>query len=165
MHEEWRIKDPYQRRKAWSRLKSKWGRWRVWVRSVWERIERVFVERDRWELKKNHVLTIYRQIHNSMDQQVSIIKNSQMKLSRGIHSKVISMDRAAIETNSQKPRWIEIAIIAIEKGSSRGSIDSLAIERYWEAVEIAQKQIFKEEKNTDMNAIKHATQPKIQTTF
>ena len=110
MHEEWRIKDPYQRRKAWSRLKSKWGRWRVWVRSVWERIERVFVERDRWELKKNHVLTIYRQIHSSMDQQVSIIKNSQMKLSRGIHSKVISMDRAAIENLSsiQKlPRWIE----------------------------------------------------------
>ena len=28
-----------------------------------------------------------------------------------------------------------------------------------------QKQFFKEEKNTDMNAIKHATQPKIQSAF
>ena len=56
-------------------------------------------------------------------------------------------------------------ITAIEKGSSRGSTNSLAVERYREAVEISQKQFFKEEKNTDMNAIKHATQPKIQTTF
>ena len=47
----------------------------------------------------------------------------------------------------------------------KGSIDSLAVERYREAVEIAQKHFFKEEKNTDMNAIKHAIQPKIQTTF
>ena len=40
-----------------------------------------------------------------------------------------------------------------------------SVERYQEAVEIAQKQFFKEEKNTDMNAIKYTTQPKIQTTF
>ena len=117
------------------------------------------------------------------------------KLSRGVHNKVISTDREtiehlssiqklprwienlssiyqvyrnffdgskicweAIEPNSQKPRWIEIAITTIKKRSSRGSIDSLA-------VEIAQKQFFKEEKNTDMNSIKHVTQPKIQTSF
>ena len=43
-------------------------------------------------------------------------------------------------------------ITTIEKGSSKGSIDSLA-------VEIAEKLFFKEEKNIDMNAIKHATQP------
>ena len=47
------------------------------------------------------------------------------------------MDREAIETNSQKPRWIENAITAIKKGSSRGSIDSLAVERCLVAVEIA----------------------------
>ena len=45
--------------------------------------------------------------------------------------------RAAIEIESQESRWIEIAITAIEKRSSRGSIDSLAVERYQEAVEIA----------------------------
>ena len=73
--------------------------------------------------------------------------------------------RAPIEPDSQKPRWIEIAITAIEKRSSRGLIDSLAIERCWEAVEIAQKQFFKKKKYTNMNAIKHATQPKIQITF
>ena len=47
--------------------------------------------------------------------------------------------RKAIETNSQKPQWIEIAITAIEKGSSRGSIYSLAIEGCLATVKIAQK--------------------------
>ena len=50
-------------------------------------------------------------------------------------------------------------ITVIEKGSLKGSIDSLAIERYREAVKIAQKQFFKEEKNTYMNAIKHTKDP------
>ena len=45
--------------------------------------------------------------------------------------------REAIKTNSQKLRWIKIAITTIEKRSLKGSIDSLAIERYQEAVEIA----------------------------
>ena len=45
--------------------------------------------------------------------------------------------REAIEIESQESRWIEITIIAIEKGRSKGSIDSLAVERYREAVEIA----------------------------
>ena len=47
------------------------------------------------------------------------------------------MDREAIETNSQKPRSIKIAITTIKKGNSRGSIDSLAVERYQKVVEIA----------------------------
>ena len=81
------------------------------------------------------------------------------------HIKTFSIDREFIETNSQNLRWIKIAITSVEKGRSRGSIDSLAIEGYREAVEIAQKQFFKEEKNTNLNTIKHATQPKIQTTF
>ena len=49
-------------------------------------------------------------------------------------------------------------ITVIKKRSLRGSIDSLAVEKCREAVKIAQKQFFKEEKNTNMNAIKHATQ-------
>ena len=39
-------------------------------------------------------------------------------------------------------RWIEITITTIEKRCSRGSTDSLAVERYREAVEIAQKMFF-----------------------
>ena len=38
------------------------------------------------------------------------------------------MDQEAVETNSQKSRWIKIVITTIEKGSSIGSTDSLAIE-------------------------------------
>ena len=54
--------------------------------------------------------------------------------------------REAIETNSQKARWNEIAIIAIDKGSSKGSTNSLVVERCREVVEIAQKQFFKKRK-------------------
>ena len=75
------------------------------------------------------------------------------------------MDLEAIETNSQKLRWIDIALTAVEKGRSRGLIDSLTVERYREAVEMLKNNFFKKKKNTDMNAIKHATQPKIQTTY
>ena len=113
MREEWRIKDPYQRRKAWSRPKSKWGRWKGWVRSVWERNERVSIERDRWEMKKI-ALTLYIDKYTArwIDRcrEVSRIKNSQMELSRGVHSKVTLMDREAIKhlLSIQKlPRWIE----------------------------------------------------------
>ena len=92
-----------------------------------------------------------------MDRQVSRgVKNKNStdiaieKLSRGVHSKRTSMDREAIEhketslmdqeaieTKSRKPRWIEIAITTIKKRSSKGLIDSLAVESYREAVEIA----------------------------
>ena len=55
----------------------------------------------------------------------------------------------------QKALWIEIALTSVKTRRKRVSMDSLAVERYREAVEIAQKQFFKEEKDTDMNAIKH----------
>ena len=45
------------------------------------------------------------------------------------------MDQEAIKTNSQKLCWIKIAITAVEKGRSRGSIDSPAVERYGEVIE------------------------------
>ena len=44
--------------------------------------------------------------------------------------------RATIKIESQESRWNEIVITAIEKGSSKGSIDSLAVERYQEAIKI-----------------------------
>ena len=53
------------------------------------------------------------------------------------HIETFLMDWEAIKTNSQKLQWIEIAITVIEKGRSRGSIDSLAGERYQEAITIA----------------------------
>ena len=129
------------------------------------------------KIEKNRAKAIYRKSQFSMDREVSRFKSYQMELLRGIHSKVTLMDREAIEhlSNIQRlPRWIkkllrsyrdkfsktsidQNCITTIEKGRSKGSIDSLAVERYRETVKIAQKQFFKEEKNTDMNAIKHAT--------
>ena len=64
----------------------------------------------------------------------------------------------ANETTSKKLQWIKIAITAVKKGRSRGSIDGLPVERCQEVVKIAQKQFFKEEKNTDMNAIMQLNQ-------
>ena len=69
--------------------------------------------------------------------------------------------QVAIETNSQKPQWIEITITDIKKRSLRGLMDSLVAERCRDC----SKQFFQRRENIDMNAIKHATQPKIQTTF
>ena len=45
--------------------------------------------------------------------------------------------QVAIEIESQESRWIEIAITVNKKGSSKGLIDSLTIERCQEAVKIA----------------------------
>ena len=59
------------------------------------------------------------------------------------HIETSSMDREAIEFES---RWIKIAITAIEKRSSKGSIDSLAVEGCLVAVKIAQKQFLKKRK-------------------
>ena len=56
--------------------------------------------------------------------------------------------REAIETNSRKLWWIEDALRPIEK-----------------SIEFDEKQFFKEKKNTKMNAIKQATQPKFQKTL
>ena len=47
------------------------------------------------------------------------------------------MDRESVEQKSQNPRWIENVITVIEKRRSRGSIDSLVVKRYREAVKIA----------------------------
>ena len=68
------------------------------------------------------------------------------------------MDREAIETNSQKPRWIKIAITAIKKGNSRGSIDSLAVEMYRKAVKHEENEFFKKGKTQRDECNKQATQ-------
>ena len=49
----------------------------------------------------------------------------------------LSSCQVAIEIESQESRWIEIAITVNKKGSSKGLIDSLTIERCQEAVKIA----------------------------
>ena len=81
------------------------------------------------------------------------------------------MDRGAIKHLSRRKklyRWIEELSSSYQdcdKKKLKSSIDSLAVERCRGAVEIALKTNFQEEKNINMNAIKHATQPRIQPTF
>ena len=47
----------------------------------------------------------------------------------------------------------------------RKSLEARQISKYRGGVDQAFKINFREEKNTDMNAIKHATQPMIQTPY
>ena len=111
--------------------------------------------KEKWE--KCHAYPIYRNPNFSMDWELSRIKKVRNSYrgaierypqqkgldgSRSYRTSKNFLDRSsscreAIEIESQESRWIEITITAIEKGSSKGSINSLAIERYQEAVEIA----------------------------
>ena len=104
---------------------------------------------ERWGVRKSQersrkiALKLYIEIHDSRwierCPQESDLDGSRSYPVAIKETETFSMDQEAIKTNSQKSRWIKFAIIAIEKGSSRGSIDSLAIERCPAAVEIAQK--------------------------
>ena len=57
-------------------------------------------------------------------EQLSRIYRAYRNFLDGLRSR-----QAAIEPDSQKPWWIKFAIIAIEKRSLRGLIDSLVVER------------------------------------
>ena len=89
------------------------------------------------------------------------------KVSKGVHNKISSMDRGGIKELSkgqELSRSIHLAIKRCQdcdKKQLKSSIDKPGIERCRDCLKI----VFQEEKNTDMNAIKHATQPMIQTTF
>ena len=81
------------------------------------------------------------------------------------------MDRGAIEhllRRQKLSRWIEElprSYQDCDKKKPKSSINKPGVERCRGAVEITIKTAFEEEKNTDMNAIKYATQSRIQITF
>ena len=54
--------------------------------------------------------------------------------------------REAFEIESRKCRWIEIALNSVEKSNPRVSIDSLAVERYREAVKMCKNSFSKKRK-------------------
>ena len=107
--------------------------------------------------EKKRTNPLYRNPSFLMDQEVSRIKKArnsyrEVSIAKGPRwiEKLLSIYRAyrnfldglsscweAIQIESQESRWIEFAITAIEKRSSKGLIDSLAVERYREVVEIA----------------------------
>ena len=71
MHEELRIKDPYQRRKAWFRPKNTWEWGLEWERSVWEgeKLERIKRDQEKWN--GNCADSLYKNPSFSMDREVS----------------------------------------------------------------------------------------------
>ena len=137
------------------RPKNFWVWGLEWERKVWKGEETKTIERDRGEMKK---LSLYIDIFATRwigkcwelkfarrSNWVAIKRCPQQKGLNGSksyqtsieHTETSLMDQEAIEIESQESRWIEIAITTIEKRSSRGSIDSLVVERYREVVEIA----------------------------
>ena len=88
------------------------------------------------ELANEELLRIYQEVPTKKGTQWIGKLSSIYRASRNFRDGSSSC-RATIKIESQESRWIEIAIIAIKKGSSKGSIDSLVVERYREAVEIA----------------------------
>ena len=133
-------------KKTWFRPKIKWGKWRGLVWGVWEREERVSIQRNRRKWEKNRVNPFYRNLSSSMDREVlRAIKNKNAWINyrraiknvlRGVHSKRVSMHREAIKhLESSSMDWV--AIKNAMKRSWKGLIDSLAVERCPTAVEIA----------------------------
>ena len=145
MHDKKREKIPYQRKKTSFGRKNKWGRWRGWERSFWEREKSVFVERNE---KKKIAQKLYIEKRSSLDRELLRIYRAlildrfscrsaiesyqwQRKLDgsnsyRGAieQTKSFSMDRESIETNSRKLRWIKISLTSFEKGRSKILMDS-----------------------------------------
>ena len=130
---------------AQSRPKSKWGRWRGWGKSVWERKRNVFVKRDRrkWDLisRWNYLrkmrldgLRIYLDSIELLSRICwgSIENLSMAKIPQWIEQLSWSYQpnrnfldgsricREAIETNSKKFRWIEDALRSVEKKKPKG---------------------------------------------
>ena len=80
------------------RLKNFWVWGLEWERKDWGDEETKTVERDRGEMKKNRVVTIYRHICNLTYQQVSKIKICQKELSSSYREVSIAKGaRASIE--------------------------------------------------------------------
>ena len=145
-----------QRKKKIFRPKSFW----VWSlereRLVWEGKKTNSVERDREEMREIHVDPIYRQIHSSMEREVSRIKMWQKELLRSYREVSTTNRPRWIEKLSRRQklsRWIKKLSRSYRDKFSKtlmdwnwdsswqerkikSSIDSLAVKRYWEAVKI-----------------------------
>ena len=96
----------------------------------------------------------------SMDREAVDDLSSRQKVSRWI--KNLSRSYRDIV---QKAWWIEIALTSTETRRKKGSIDSNLSRDVEKMSRLFKNSFSKKLKNTDMNAIKHATQLKIQTTF
>ena len=163
MHDKMREMRLYQMKNALLRPKNERGMWRGWMWGVWEREKSESIERDQWEMKEITLalyIEKYKARWNERYREVSSFKFlpngviercPQQSGLNGLrnyrafieHTETSSMDREAVKKLLRQVLkilwWIKIAITAVEKRRSRGSIDSLAVERCREAVEIAQK--------------------------
>ena len=97
--------------------------------------------------------------------------NAAIKRCLGVHSKAGLMDRGGIEELSRRQEISRLIHLAIERCQdyNKKSIENLYKSARYRCVEevsrLLKNSFSRREKNIDMNAIKHATQPRIQTSF
>ena len=180
MHEEWEIRSLPREENLEKALRNLWGSRFEWDERVWERKQRA-IERD---IEWNEVWIAQGGLYRTLS------KSRQMRcreVSRGVEVGVEKMlvDNWGIEqvlrNNSSDPRTEARSIHQVSRSyrGGRSFIDRST--RYQGAVGIAiwkslrsstdskvsshfLKPVFREEKNTNMNAIQHTTQPIIQST-
>ena len=138
----------------WSERERCLGRWEV--RNDWERLRRNVVRNLFIEIPVSRWIKRFRELSRIKTREIDIdeLSSSYREVSTANKlrwiNKLSSIYQAsrnflngssscweAIKIESQESQWIEIMITAIVKGSSKGSIDSLVVERYREAAEIA----------------------------
>ena len=172
--------------KSWKSLKKPWGLRLEWDESVWERKWESYRERDRRKWAVDRTRRLYRP---SVNLDRCKCWEVSRQLSRKVSRKRSSIDTGIKEVSKNNPSNARTEARSIHQLSrsyqgGRSLVDLST--RYREAVEIAiwksfkeldrqqgieevsspnVKAIFREEKNTDMNAIKYATQPMIQITY
>ena len=163
MNEKWGLRPLPSEEKLDLGQKNPWGWILEWERDVLEGEKSREIKRDRAKWGLNHADPIYRSL-------VILDKSRGIKRCWALKGSTdAAIEQVSLGVHSQKEaRWIEELSRSCrdcDKKKLKSSIDKPGIERCQEAVEIALKKFFKEKKNADMNAIKHATQPRIQTTF
>ena len=147
---------------VWSERERDFGRWRGNRNRERSREMR---SKSRWPIYRSSII---------LDSLRGVERSRALKgltdatIEQVSRAKRSSMDRRAIKQLSRRQklsRWIEELLRSCRdcnKKKLKSSIDKPGVE---ELLRLLWKQFFQEEKNTDMNAIKHAIQPRIQTTF
>ena len=160
-------------KKARSRPKKEWGKDLEWVKGVWEgeRSERIKRDREKWGRYRTDPL--YRNFiilnRSRCVERCRALKRRFLaveELSR-IYREVYTVKEAlwieqAVEKLSSKQkvsRWNEVAIEGYRECDKKQPKGLDRWPSYWEVSNSCQdclKSVFQEEKNIDMNAIKHA---------
>ena len=184
MHEDWEIRNLPIEEKSLKNLKNHKGRGLEWereclgdeqVRTDWERSKKWESDREEWiyrplvKLDRCRCREVLRKLSRSVSRKWSSTAEVSRNNSSDPRTEARSINqvsrsywggRSFLDRSTRYPEAVGKAI----RNSWRISTDSKVSMRYWGGVESLFKTSFSRVKNTDINAIQHATQPMIQST-